>query len=412
MKTTIHGATFGLGRPSALHYLMAAVLGIGVFALAVGAGPAFATHEGGEIRLRLQDTITDNNMLHLTELWNLETIKIGDKYYIMTGSRGSNPGPDGFQVLDVTDPTNIRAAGQLNDTGATALRGNLGLNFHQIGTSIYALTTSYADKGMQITNITDPSNPTAVSKVNYPNCIVGGSSENPGIRNAAAVQIGDHHYAMVLSTDCDKFYWLNITNTTHPTNLFTASISTNTPTNRADDTKFPRLQSPINLFFRQVGSEYFAYIGGADGIQIVDVTNPTALRSEGFMTGLQNEPRDIKLHQVGSKSYLIASIGSDTAPEIQIHNITDKPANSDSLDDDNNLRISTVRLERNLQGFDIFEMEGRTYLAVAFDTRHGVSFVDITDPARPFEVKRIKDGTHGFNLFHSPRDASAIKIDG
>ena len=406
MATTIHDALSGGGaRPPVLHCLAAAVLGIGVFALVVGAEPAFATHEGGEIRLRLQDTITDNNMLHLTELWNLETIKIGDKYYIMTGGRGNSD--RGFQVLEITDPTNIRAAGQLNDTGATALRNNLGLVFHQIGTSIYALTTSYSEKGMQITNVTDPSNPTAVSKVTYGDC--GG--ENPAIRNAAAVQIGDYHYAMALSTQCDKFHWVNITNTTHPTNLFTGSTSTNTPTNRAVDTNFVRLESPVNLFFRQVGSEHFAYIGGADGVQIVDVTDPTALRAEGFMANLQNEPRDMKLHQVGSKSYLIASIGSDHNPEIQIHNITDTPMHS-TYKDGVDKRISTVTLERNLQGFDIFEMEGRTYLAVAFDTGHGVSFVDITDPARPFEVKRIKDGTHGFNLLHTPRDATAIKIDG
>ena len=47
MVAIIHGASFGMGRSPVLHCLMAAViLGIGVFALAVGAGPAFATHVG------------------------------------------------------------------------------------------------------------------------------------------------------------------------------------------------------------------------------------------------------------------------------------------------------------------------------------------------------------------------------
>ena len=372
----------------------------------VGTGTVFATHVT-DITLQVVDTITDTGSLYLEELWNLETIKIGDKYYIMVGGRSDD---HGFQVLDITDPTNIHSEGTLADTNDTVLRNNLGLNFHQIGTSIYALTTSYSEKGMQIINVTDPSNPTAVSKVTYPNCIVAGSSENPGIRDAAAVQIGDHHYAMAVSADCNKFHWINITNTTHPTKLFTGSVSTNTPTHRTDDTKFVRLQDPVKLFFRQVDSEHFAYIGGSDAIQIVDVTNPTALRSEGFMTGLGNEPGGMMLHQVGSKSYLIASISSHDDPVIQIHNITDKPVHS--ADADNNLRISTIRLEIILRDFDIFEMDDRTYLAVTFRNGDGVSFVDITDPARPFEVTRVKDGTHGFNLLHTPNDASAIKIGG
>ena len=142
---------------------MAAVLGIGVFALVAGAEPAFAHHHVGDITLQIAGNITDTNTLKITNLWSLEAITIGDRHYLITAPR--NP-DSGLQILDITDPTNIRAAGHVNHTsGSTALRNNLGLDIHQIGTSIYALTTSFQDKGMQITNVTDPSNPAAVSRV-------------------------------------------------------------------------------------------------------------------------------------------------------------------------------------------------------------------------------------------------------
>ena len=389
----------GGGRPPVLHCLMAAVLGIGAFALVVGAEPAFATHVG-ELTLYPEDTITDTASLNMGDLWSLETIKIGDKYYVVTADRAA--GSRGIQILDITDPTNIRAAGQLNHTsGSTVLRNSIGLDFHQIGTSIYALTTSFQDKGMQITNITDPSNPTAVSRVTYPDC-----GDNPNIRGVGAVQIGDYHYAMVLSTGCGKFYWLNITNPASPALVFTGSRSSSNDQTNADPTKFTRLNSPIDVHFRQIGSEHFAYIMGADGGQVVDITNQSSPRSEGRAAGFGNEPRATALHQMGSKYYMIGSVASDDHPQIVINNVTDTPMLNSVV----GTHIATITLQRNLQDMDIFELGGRTYLAVAITT--GVGFVDITNPSRPFEVARVNDGVHGFHLFGNARDASAIEIGG
>ena len=77
MATTIHDALSGGGggaRPPVLHCLAAAVLGIGVFALAVGAGPAFATHVS-DVTLHVEDTLADTSSTLFALLDTLDTIK-------------------------------------------------------------------------------------------------------------------------------------------------------------------------------------------------------------------------------------------------------------------------------------------------------------------------------------------------
>ena len=258
MTTTIHGAPFGLGRPSAPHYLMAAALGIGVvFALVVGAGPSFANHHVGDITLHTADTIADTSSIFLASLDTLDTIKIGDKYYIMTGGRAAD---HGFQVLDITDPTNIHAEGQV-----AALRNIFDVNFHQIGTNIYALTASQRDDGIQIINITVPSSPTVVATVRDNS---NNFTKLEEVRHVAAIQIGDHHYAMATSFEEDGFEWMNITNVTAPTHVFTGTDNTLTEANKA---KFTDLDDAKSFFFRQHGSNYYAYIAGSSGVQIVNL---------------------------------------------------------------------------------------------------------------------------------------------
>ena len=392
---------------------MIAVLAIGAFALVVGAGPAFATHEGGELILQLQDTMVDTSTTYFGTLDALNTIKIGDKYYLMTGARGTDRG---FQVIEITDPTNIHAEGHVN--GTSIGRNILDVNFHQIDTKTYALIASQRDSRIHMIDVTDPSNPTRVSTTPIPGSC-GGYGFEP--RNAAAVQVGDHHYAMATSQTCDRLAWLNITNPANVTVVATVNdgsyVGAIINGERVSTSTWTDLDDAGDIFFRQLGSKLYAYIIGSSGVQVVDITNASSINVAGREGGFGNEPHSFVHYQVGSKDYMIASVASNDSPEIRIHNITHAPVYPHPHPQDSpNHWVATVRLTANLQGFDIFEMEGRTYLAVAASTDRStsgeVTFIDITDPKRPLKVAEVRDGVHGFNLLGAARDVSAIKIDG
>ena len=393
-----------------LHPLMVAILGIGVFALIVGAGPAFADHHVGDITLHTKDTIADTPATYLYLLDTLDTIKIGDKYYLMTGGRSTDRG---FQVLDITDPSNIRVEGN-----ATALQNIFDVNFHQIGTNIYALTASQGTSGIQIINVTNPSAPTVVATIRQS----GAFSNLDEPRNVDAIQIGDHHYALATSQRDNVFLWINITNVTAPTHVFTGTDVQLVGGNAANG-RFTDIEDAKAFFFRQHGSNYYAYIAGSSGVQIVNLTNPASPTAGGRETGFGNEPHMITHHQVGSKEYLIASVASEDNPQLWIKEITGAPVyplktkveNGRVVIDTDDRTRATIRVAdrgTNLQDLDIFEMEGRTYLVVTSRSDvKGFTFYDITDPTRPVREAQIRENAHGFSTLTGVRAVSAIDID-
>ena len=385
----------------------------------VGADSAFANNEGSHLTLHIEDTLTDTSNTFFGLLDTLDTIKIGDKYYIMTGGRGSDRG---FQVLEITDPTNINAVGNVN--GSSIGRNILDVNFHQIGTKTYALIASQRDSLIHMIDVTDPTNPTRVSTFTPDSSC--NTEDGFAPRAVDAIQMGDHHYALATSQACDRFVWVNITDVTAPTLVFTGNDDSLQPRN-AGNGVFTDLDDAKSLFFRQIGSKYYAYIGGSSGIQVVDITNASKPVAAGREGGLQNEPHAIMHYQVGTREYLIASIASTDNPEIRIHDITGPPVypipfnGVNPATPDRTVKVLILTNPgTNLQDFDIFEMEidvghqtyeTRTYLALSMWNRiDAFSFLDITDPARAFEVTRVTDGTHGFSLLNEARDASAIKI--
>ena len=393
---------------------MAAALGIGAFALVVGAGPAFANHHVGDITLHTADTLADTSATLFGLLDTLDTVKIGDKYYIMTAGRGNND--RGFQVIEITDPTNIHAEGKV-----AAFQNILDVNFHQIGTNIYALTASQHSSGIQIINITVPSSPTVVATVRDNSNSFTKLAE---VSNVAAIQIGDRHYAMATSFRENGFEWMDITNVTGPTHVFTGSDVSLVPANFANG-QFTDLEDAGAFFFRQFGSQYYAYIAGSSGVQIVNLTDPTSPTAAGRELGFLNEPHLLMHYQVGSKEYMIASVGSTDDPDLWIREITGAPvyplasrvaeggATVAATEDRQRLRMVVTADGTNLQDFDIFEMEGRTYLAlVSRNALKAVTFVDITDPARATITAQIREGSHGFSTLTGLRGVSAIDIDG
>ena len=78
-----------------------------------------------------------------------------------------SPTDNGLQIVDITDPTSITAAGNLTDTSALVLYGTTSVAVHTIGSRHYAVTASTTEDGIQIIEVTDPDNPVAKSNMRH-----------------------------------------------------------------------------------------------------------------------------------------------------------------------------------------------------------------------------------------------------
>ena len=104
---------------------------------------------------------------------------------------------DGVQIIDITNPRSPSAVSAIADdtNNFTRLNGASSIATITIGSSTYALVASVGDAGVQIIDITEPSDPIAVSVA------VDGSGfkELSGARSITTMTIGSSHYALVAS---------------------------------------------------------------------------------------------------------------------------------------------------------------------------------------------------------------------
>ena len=70
-----------------------------------------------------------------------------------------------MQILDISDPTNIVAKDSLENSGSLELRGAFGVDVFTAGASTYAIVTGYLDDGVQIIDVSDPTDITAVDSL-------------------------------------------------------------------------------------------------------------------------------------------------------------------------------------------------------------------------------------------------------
>ena len=137
---------------------------------------------------------------------------------------------DGIQIIDITNPSSPTPVLAISDDqdGYTELRGAFSITTTTIGSSTYALVASRDDSGVQIIDITDPTDPIAVSAVtdNHNNFTI--------LSNAYSITtttIDSSHYAIVVApAGTDRgVQIIDITNPTTP-----VAVSTFTSDNLID----------------------------------------------------------------------------------------------------------------------------------------------------------------------------------
>ena len=102
--------------------------------------------------------LTDDTFLVLQDPEGVDTFTVDASTYAIVTSFAD----DGVQIIDVSDPTNISATISLTDDPSLMLDGAWGIRTFTIGSSTYAIVTAVEDNGVQIIEL---SSTTGVSVV-------------------------------------------------------------------------------------------------------------------------------------------------------------------------------------------------------------------------------------------------------
>ena len=146
VNKNIVAQTFTIKKITILSFVVLLLLPIGAFAT----DPAAITATDAE-------TDGANGFTELEFPFGVDTFTISGSTYAIVASVLD----DGVQIFNISDPTNITATDAETDAGQLELDGASGVDTFTISGSTYAIVTAETDDGVQIINISDPTNITA-----------------------------------------------------------------------------------------------------------------------------------------------------------------------------------------------------------------------------------------------------------
>ena len=172
---------------------------------------------------------------------------------------------------------------------------------------------------------------------------------------------------------------------------------------------FDALSAPVNVDAFDSGGRVYAAVSGSGGFQAIDVTDPSRpapvsailAGSEGLerLTGLWG----LDVFDMAGRTYAIATAHDDNA--VLIINVTD-PASPALLSAPNRSWGGFEAMDRPT-GVAAFDAGHRTYAAVAANDGSCVLIIDVTDPTEPVPVSAVFDDAGGFEALSG---AAAVKI--
>ena len=232
-------------------------------AIFAGLLPGYAFAQSVALNLIAADSITDTTTLVLRGAEGIATFESGGSTYAAVASYFNN----GVQILDITDPSNVTAAGSITDGGTLELEGATGIATFESGGNTYAAVAAYEDDGVQILDITDPSRVTAAGSITNT-----GTLELNGATGITIFESGGSTYAAVAADDDNGVQILDITD---PSNVTAAGSIANTNT-------LELLGAEGIATFESGGNTYAAVTAYNDnGVQILDITDPSNVTAAG-----------------------------------------------------------------------------------------------------------------------------------
>ena len=304
----------------------------------------------------------------------------------------------GVQIIDISDPSDPRAVVALEDGkgGFDRLDGATDITTVVIDGSTYALVAPSVDNGVQIIDISNPSDPKAVAAL------------EDGTYSITTVVIGGSTYALVVASSVDNgAQIIDISDPSDPQAV--AAL---------EDGKggFDRLKGAVDITTVVIGGRTYALVAASsdDGVQIIDISNPSSPQpvaaleddEDGF-TKLEGAS-SITTVVIGDSTYaLVASYDDDGVQIIDISTPSSpKPvaAIGDNADGFTELK-GAVDLTTVVIG-------GRTYALVAAYVDNGVQIIDISDPSAPQAVTALEDGKGRFDSLGGANGVTTVTVDG
>ena len=288
---------------------------------------------------------------------------------------------NGVQILNITNPDSITAAGRITDGGTRELYGAYGITTFVSGGHIYAAVASYTDNGVQILNVTDPSIIIAAGSIDDTDSsglVLGGA------RGIATFESGGRTYAAVTASYDNGVQILDVT---YPYGIIAAGSIT--------DGGSLELKGPRGItIFESGGRTYAAVTGNRDnGVQILDVTYPYRITAAGSIDGADSSDLEldgayaITTFESGGSTY--AAVAGSLDDGVQILDVTDPDTIivADSIDDEDDSSLELL----DADGITTFVSGGRTYAAVTTFEGNSVQILDVTDPYRINATDSITD---------------------
>ena len=341
---------------------------------------AYAVH--AVLSLTAVGNIADTPSLVLDGASDITTFVSGGHTYAAVAAYLS----DGVQILDVTDPSNITAASSIRDVGESTpdleLRGAQGITTFESGGHTYAAVAAYLSDGVQILDITDPSNITPAGHITDDGTNTD-SLELEGASGITTFVSGSHTYAAVTASDDNGVQILDVTD---PLRIAPASHITDDGTN----TDSLELWAARGITIFESGVHTYAAVTAYedDGVQILNVTDPSNITAAGSITDTDTLELDgasgITTFVSGGHTYAAVAAFEDDG--VQILDITDPlhitPAGS--------IDTNTLKLY-GAQDITTFTSGDHTYVAVAAYRDNGVQILDVTDPLHITAAGNIAD---------------------
>ena len=305
--------------------------------------------------------ITDDTTLELDDAFGITSFKIGTSTYVAVASSID----DGVQILDVTTPSNISAVSQITDDAALKLDSARGITSFKIGTLTYVAVASSAENAVQILDVTTPGTITPVSQITN-----NATLELEGARGITSFKIGTSTYVAVASSDDDGVQILDVTT---PSNISAVSQIT-------DDTTL-ELDGAYGITSFKIGTSTYVSVSAFhdDGVQILDVTTPSNISAVSQITDDTTLELDgaygITSFKIGTSTYVSVSSLLDSG--IQILDVT-TPSNITpiyQITDDATLLLNYAI------GITSFKIGTSTYVAVAALYDDGVQMFELIPPA-------------------------------
>ena len=334
---------------------------------------------------------TRDNLL-LEKARDIAITEIGSKTYaVVTADFPTNA----VSIIDITNASDPLPVSNVTDGegGFEYLSGANGVAVAEIGSKVYAVVTAVWDAGVQIMDITDPSNPTAVATVD------GGSDLDFGeIGGVAIVEIGSNVYALLAVTGGNHLTIIDITDPTSPSRVSTIK----------------KLENPADVAVAEINSKTYAVTTGTIGsglISILDVTDPSNPLKVSNVTGGQGDVPNlqfgagVEIVQIGSKTYAVSVAGtngaflildiSDPADPLYVFSARDGRDGFNHIGRANDVAVAEI-------GSSIYA------LVTALD--NAVTIIDITHPSDSLLVSVARDNRGGLELA-LPNGIGIVEID-